>query len=101
MKLLNSIFSRLLLYSPRDYRTNPYARDFHVDFTSDKDELGKTLDATFGFIDELDLDPTLSNNVMLCAEELLRNVVLFSKTSSARLYVKYSVSDSEFFKLLY
>ena len=74
-------------------KTDPYTRGFHFDLRCNEESLGITLNAAFGFIDELDLDAGLSYNIKLCTEELLRNVVLHSRAQEARIDITYTVDE--------
>lgn len=71
-------------------RTDPYTRGFHFDLQCNEESLEKTMNAAFGFIDELDLDAGLSYNIRLCTEELLRNVVLYSRAPEAQIDITYT-----------
>lgn len=72
-------------------KTDPYTRGMHLDLSCDADGLRIVLNAIFGFIDELDMDSELNNRVMLCAEELLKNIVTHSKAQSAHVDITYTV----------
>lgn len=74
-------------------KTDPYTRGMHICMVCDADGMKSAMNAINGFIDETELEKSIGFSIRLCAEELLKNVLMYSQASNAQIDITYSTDS--------
>lgn len=74
-------------------KTDPYTRGMHICMACDADGMKNAMNAINGFIDETDVEKSIGFSIRICAEELLKNVLMYSQASNAQVDITYSTDS--------
>lgn len=74
-------------------KTDPYTRGMHFCMACDADGMKSAMNAINGFIDETELEKSVGFSIRICAEELLKNVLMYSHASDAQVDITYSADS--------
>lgn len=74
-------------------KTDPYTRGMHICMACDADGMKSAMNAINGFIDEAELEKSIGFCIRMCAEELLKNVLMYSQASDAQIDITYSADS--------